>query len=138
MTAMPTLLYIAAVIAAIQYLAHTILFLRAKPSHGQDEIELVERMQSLRWNFNGFERSYWNFYFGYGLLAILWGIIEIILLWQLAALASTSSVSIAPLVATLLIANIGHAVLTFRYFFLVPVIFDCLIAIVLAVALFKY
>jgi hypothetical protein len=59
------------------------------------------------------------------------------LLWQVAALSSTPSISVAPLVATLLVANIAHAVLALRYFFLAPVMFDCVIAIVLAVALFK-
>lgn len=131
------MLRIAAVLAAIQYGAHVFLFLTAKPSHGTEEIELVQRMQSLRWNFRGFRRSYWDFYFGYGLLVILWGVIEVILLWQLASIASASSVSIAPLVATLLAANIAHAILTLRYFFLIPVIFDVLIALVLGVSLFR-
>ena len=134
---MSTLLRIAAVVAAIQYIAHGILFLSAKPSHGSDEIDLVERMKSLRWNFRGFERSYWNFYFGYGLIVILWGVVEVVLLWQLARLAGASSASVAPLVATLLAANIGHAILTLRYFFLIPAIFDIMIAILLAVALFR-
>jgi hypothetical protein len=134
---MPTFLRIAAVLAAVQYGAHVILFLRAKPSHGTDEIDLVQRMKSLRWNFGGFRRSYWDFYFGYGLLVILWGVIEVILLWQLAAIASTSPAHVAPLIVTLLAANIAHAVLTIRYFFLIPVIFDSVIAIMLVVALFK-
>jgi hypothetical protein len=59
------------------------------------------------------------------------------LLWQLSSFAGTTSISVAPLVVTLLIANIAHAVLTFRYFFLVPVVFDVVIAIVLAIALLK-
>jgi hypothetical protein len=137
---MSTQLRIAAILALIQYLAHAVLFLRAKeqkPSQGREEIELIERMKSLRWNFQGFQRSYWNFYFGYGLLAILWGIIEIVLLWQLAAIAAVSSVSIGPIVATLVAANIAHGVLTLRYFFLVPVVFDVLIAIVLTFGLSK-
>jgi hypothetical protein len=41
-------------------------------------------MKGHRWNFSGFTRSYWDFYFGYGLLAIIWGIVEVIILWQLA------------------------------------------------------
>jgi hypothetical protein len=134
---MPTLLRIAAVVAAIQYGAHAFLFLTAKPSHGTEETELVQRMQSLRWHFRGFRRSYWDFYFGYGLLVIVWGFIEVILLFQLASIASTSSVSVAPLVTTLLAANIGHAILTLRYFFLIPVIFDLVIAILLGIALFR-
>ncbi len=131
------LLYIAAALALVQYIAHAFLFLRAKPSHGQDEIDVVTAMKSHRWNFSGFSRSYWDFYFGYGLLAILWGIIEIFLLWQLAGIAGISSVSITAFLILLLAANIGHAILTLRYFFLVPAIFDFLIALVLVLALLK-
>lgn len=134
---MPTLLRIAAVVAAIQYGAHAILFLTAKPTHGAEEVDLLQRMRSLRWHVRGFQRSYWEFYFGYGLLVILWGIIEVVLLWQLAVLAGSSAASVAPLVATLLAANIAHALLTLRYFFLIPVVFDGVIAILLALALFK-
>ena len=94
-------------------------------------------MKGHRWNFSGFTRSYWDFYFGYGLLAIIWGIVEVIILWQLATLAREGSVSVRPVIATLLGANVAHAALTFRYFFLQPVVFDLLIAIVLALALFK-
>src|SRR5690242_1388958 len=121
---MSTMLRIAAVVVAIQYGAHTIMFLTAKPSHGADEVDLVQRMKSSKWKFGGFERSYWDFYFGYGLLAILWGVIEVILLWQCASLATSSPASAAPLLGTLLAANIGHAILTLRYFFLIPAAFD--------------
>ena len=91
-------------------------------------------MKSRKWNFRGFLRSYWDFYFGYGMLVILWGVIEVVLLWQLAALSAASE-SVAPLIITLLVANIGHALLTLRYFFLIPVVFDVLIAIVLGLSL---
>lgn len=129
-------LRIAAVLASIQYLAHAVLFLRAKPQHGKDEVDLLEQMKRKTWKFNGFERSYWDFYLGYGLLAILWGAVEIAILWLLVSTASTSSVSV-PLVGILLVANVAHAALTLRYFFITPVIFDLLIAIILALVLFK-
>ncbi len=134
---MSLLLSIAAVLASIQYLAHTVLFLRAKPQHGKDEADLLARMKGQRWKFNGFERSYWDFYFGYGLLAILWGYVEIAILWQLVFMARNGSVSVVPLVAILLAANVAHAALTLRYFFLTPVIFDLLIAIILGLVIFK-
>src|SRR5581483_5785375 len=59
-TLMSLLLRIAAVLASIQYLAHAVLLLRAKPQHGKDEADLLEQMQRQRWKFNGFERSYWD------------------------------------------------------------------------------
>lgn len=129
-----TLLRIAFVVVMIQYLAHAILFLRAKPSHGKEETELVEAMKRNRWNFGGFQRSYWNFYFGYGLLVILWGLAEAAIIWQMVTLSKTSSVEIKPLIAILFFVNIIHAILTLKYFFITPVIFDCIVAILLAIA----
>lgn len=130
------LLKIAAIVALIQYGSHAVLFLRAKPSHGQDEVDLVSAMRSRRWSFNGFERSYWDFYFGYGLLVILWGVVEIVLLWLLAALANLA-VPITAIVMLLLVANIAHGILALRYFFLVPAIFDLLVVIPLFLALLR-
>ena len=127
------LLGVAAGLAFIQYTAHSFLFLRARPTHGQEEAELVAAMKSHRWDFAGRSRGYWDFYFGYGLLAILWGVVEILLLWWMSVLAATTPV--APLIAILLLANIGHAILTLRYFFPLPAVFDLLIAMVLIVAL---
>ncbi len=134
---MPTsvLLRVAAILGVIQYAAHAWLFLAATPKHGHEEVELLQAMKSRRWRFGGFTRSYWDFYFGYGLMAILWGVIEMVLSWQLPGLVGTHSASVAPLIAAFLVANIGHAILTLRYFFLTPVIFDILIAIVLGAAL---
>jgi hypothetical protein len=119
----------------IQYVAHAILFLRATPLHGQEEVDVINAMKFHRWKFSGFMRSYWDFYFGYGLLAILWGLIEIVLLWDLARLSHTPGVHMSPFIGLLLFANVAHAILTMRYFFLQPVIFDFLIGVVLLLAL---
>lgn len=130
-----TFLRIAFVLAIVQYAAHARLFLSASPRHGQDERDLVAAMKSGRWNFGGFTRSYWDFYFGYGLLAIMWGVIEIALLWALTTVAGAQTASLTALIVILLAANVGHAVLTLRYFFLIPAIFDVIISIVLVAAL---
>lgn len=91
-------------------------------------------MKLHRWNFKGFKRSYWDFYWGYGLLAILFGLFEAALLWQMIIFARTPSIEIKPLIAILFLANIAHALLTLKYFFLLPVIFDILVAIFLVLA----
>jgi len=131
-----TILRIALGAAAIQYIAHTILFLSAKPNHGEDEINLINAMKSNRWNFNGFKRSYWDFYFGYGLLAIFFGIVEIALLWQLSIIPQNFLPIIKPIIAVLIFANILHGILTLKYFFLLPVVFDLVVTILLALAYF--
>lgn len=127
------LLGVAAGIAFVQYCAHSILFLRGRPTHGNEEVELVEAMKSHRWSFAGRPRSYWDFYFGSGLMLIVWGFAEVLLLWRVAVLST--AVSVAPLVVILLLANVGHAILALRYFFPLPAVFDGLVAIALVLAL---
>jgi len=131
-----TILRIALGAAAIQYIAYTILFLSAKPKHGQDEINLINAMKSNRWDFNGFKRSYWDFYFGYGLLAILFGIVEIALLWQLSIIPQNFLPIIKPIIVVLFFANVLHGILTVKYFFLLPPVFDLVVTILLALAYF--
>ncbi len=130
------LIRVAAAIAFIQYTAHTFLFLSAKPTHGQEEVAIVNSMKAKRFDFSGFQRGYWDFYFGYGLLVILWGAIEVVLLWLIGALVAAHPESARPFVALLLIGNIAHAVLAGRYFFLVPVLFDTAVALCLGCALY--
>jgi len=76
-------LRLASLLALLQYCAHAFLFLSARPTHGAAEAAVIDAMKGHRFEFSGLTRSYWDFYFGYGLLAILWGLVEIVLLWQL-------------------------------------------------------
>ena len=71
-----TLLRVASILAAVQYIAHTFLFLSATPTHGPAERAVIDAMHSHRFGVAGFARSYWDFYFGYGLLTILSGVIR--------------------------------------------------------------
>lgn len=122
------ILRLAAVFAAVQYIAHAILFLSATPKHGAEEVAVIDAMKAHRFEFSGFSRSYWNFYFGYGLLGILWGVVEVVLLWQLAKLAEADPRQVRPTIGLLVAANAAHALLTGTYFFPAPVIFDVLVA----------
>jgi hypothetical protein len=127
-----TILRIAAVLAAVQGTAHGTLFLRAKPRHGAAEVAVIEAMKSNRFDFAGAVRSYWDFYFGYGLEAASICIVEAVFFWQLAKIATTQPTLVRPIVALFIVANIGHALLTARYFFYVPIAFDLLLAACLA------
>ena len=121
-----TILRIASALAALQYGAHASLFLLAASTHGPGKMAEIAATRL---------HSYWDFYFGYGLLAILSGLIEVVLLWQLASLAKTNPERIRPMTALFVLANGAHAFLVWKYFsLLVPVGFDVLIAILLGYA----
>jgi hypothetical protein len=125
-------LRLASLLALLQYCAHALLFLSARPTHGAAEAAVIDAMKAHRFEFSGLTRSYWDFYFGYGLLAILWGLVEVVLLWQLPTLAANDLSRVRPTVALLILANVAHAALAWTYFFPAPVIGDVVVAACLA------
>jgi hypothetical protein len=125
------LLRVAAVLASIQGVAHGGLFIAAKPRYGAQEVAVIEAMKTYRF-FAGGTRSYWDIYFGYGLIAAGVCLVEAVLLWQLGRVAAANPPLARPIIALLVAANLAHLVLVGRYFmFLVPMAFDVLIAALL-------
>jgi len=123
---------VASAVAVLQWAAHTTMFVRATPRHGPEEVAVVETMQSHRFAFAGASRSYWDFYYGYGLMAAFVVLIEAVLFWQLAG-AVTDAPRLTRSIAVLFLAfNVGHALLAARYFFVTPIVPDVLIAVCLA------
>src|SRR6266849_1006727 len=126
------LLRILAVVALLQFIGHGALFVRARPVHGPEEVAIVEAMRSRAFKFAAAPRSYWVMYFGYGLEAAFICLVEALLFWQLATIAGTTPAIVRPTIALFLVANVAHAILVMRYFFLVPLVPDILIALLLA------
>ena len=130
-----TLLRITAILTLAQFCAHATLFLTYVPSHGPDEVSVIQTMQSHYFSFSGSPRSYWDFYFGYGLLSAFNCLLEAVLFWQLAGIAQATPTFIRPVAALFLLANIGYAILVRTYFFPLPSYFDIAIAILLGLVL---
>jgi len=121
------LLRVAAILAAVQGAAHAALFISAKPRHGDAEVAVVTAMKVNRFFRGGL--SYWDYYFGYGLMAASVCLVEAVLFWQLATVAQTRPLLARPMIGLFVAANVGHAVLLVRYFkFPLPIAFDLLIA----------
>jgi hypothetical protein len=120
-------LRVASILALIQYGAHALLFLTR--SLGRDPGPVAALAASRT-------HSYWDFYFGYGVLAILSGVIEAILLWQLALIAKRHAGEVRPVIVLFIFANIAHAFVVWRYFsLLAPIVFDVVIAMLLGFGL---
>lgn len=124
---------IAAVLALVQGIAHATLIVFASPKHGPEEVAIIDTMKSRRFNFLGAQRSYWDFYFGYALIAAIICLVEAALFWQAAGLGPTV---IRPVAGVFIAYNLVHAGLAWRYFFITPIVADLLItACLVAVAL---
>ncbi len=132
-----TFLRIAAVVALLQFAAHTSLVVFSSPKHGPEEVAVVQAMKTHRFNFLGSQRSYWDFYFGYALEAAFICLIEAVLFWQLAGGMSTSPLLIRSIAALFILFNAVHVVLAWKYFFITPIIPDLLIMACLGLAFLK-
>ena len=134
----PTLfLRIAAGLTLLHCVLHTLGGVFGSPQHGQEEISVIETMRSHHFDFLGSMRSYWDFFFGYGLFVTIMLFIEAVLFWQLGTMAKANAAWTKPIVALFFLNYVAIAMVSWRYFFIAPVVNELLIAACLAVAFVK-
>lgn len=127
-------LRIASVLTFIHAVLHTIGGVFGKVEPGP-EAAAVAAMKANRFLLMGNLRSFWDFYFGFGLALTIFMTAESILMWQLASLAKTEARRLRPMMITFLVAYAVLATNSNMYFFIAPVITEILIAACFAVAI---
>ena len=95
---------------------------------------VIDAMKSDHFPVIGMSRSYWDFYFGFGLIISVMQLFQAILLWQLGTLAKTGAGHLRPIIAVFCVSIVINAVLSWIYFFPIPFVMAVLIAICLALA----
>jgi hypothetical protein len=128
-------LRVASVLSVLHCIGHTIggVFGVDAPL-GTKEGAVVEVMKSNQFDVMGATRSYWDFLIGYGLTISVSSLIQAVVFWQLAGLAKTEPGRVRPIIAAFFFANLGFAILAWRYFFMPPFVGAVLTTIVLGVA----
>jgi hypothetical protein len=129
----PLLLRIAAVITFLYFAGHT-SGIPWTPVLGPREIPVIEAMKSHPFALDGFRRTYWDLYFGFGLIISGFLLVQAVVLWQLSSLAKTDALRVRPIVASFFVAFIANAVLSWKYFFAIPVFTAVAISACLAFA----
>ena len=82
----------------------------------------------------GNTRTYWDFYYGFGVIIIGYLAVQSVVLWQLAELARVNPSQVRPIIAAFFVAFAVNAVLAWTYFFALPAILAGAIAVCLAFA----
>ena len=95
---------------------------------------VLETMKSHSFEEQGFKGTYWDLYFGFGLIISVYLLVQAVVLWQVASLAKADAVRVRPILVSFLIAFVINAALSWKYFVVVPVVMAGLIAICLAIA----
>jgi hypothetical protein len=127
-------LRIASVLTLIHAALHTIGGVFGKAAPGPQQAA-VTAMQVNQFQVMGVTRTFWDFYMGFGLVVSVFLTMEAIVFWQLGSLAKMDALRLRPVLATFLIGFLGVAVVSYRYFFVAPVITEILIALCLGLAI---
>ena len=92
------------------------------------ESDVLRAMRSFRMDAQGVQRSYLDFYLGFGWSLSVYLILQAVLLWQIATLDKVSPASARPMIAVFVIANALGAVVAEQFIFAIPMAFFLAIA----------
>lgn len=127
------LLRLASVISLFFAAGHTLGGLKSWSPIG--ETDVLAAMRTFRFDVAGVNRSYLEFYRGFGFLLSACLAMQAILLWQLGNLARADRIQARPFVLTFFVVSIATGVLTWRFLFPLPVYFCAALTACLGLAL---
>jgi hypothetical protein len=123
-----SLLYkVSAVLLILFALGHTIGFRQVDPRWNADGV--VSGMQSVSFEVQGFRRSYWDFYAGFGFFVSVLLVFAAVLAWQLGSMPREALAAIPVIRWSFAICFVVTTAFTWRYFFVAPGVFSSLVAL---------
>ena len=113
-------------------IGHTLGFRQSDPTWGVDT--LLSSMRSIHFEVQGFSRTYWDLFVGAGLFVSVFLLFAAVLAWQLGGLSAETLARMRPTAWALALCFVAVTILSWKYFFLVPIVFSLLITVCLVVA----
>ncbi len=123
---------IASVLLLLFAIGHTLGFRMTDPKLGVGS--LIASLQTLHFQVQGFSRTFWDFYVGFGLFISVFLVFAASLAWQLSGLKPETLALVQDIRWGLAICFAAETVLTWRYFFIGPIVFSILITACLIAA----
>lgn len=105
------------------------------PTGDSAPTSVVEAMKSVSFDAMGSKRTYWDFYFGFGVSISIYLFVQAAALWFLATLAKTQAAFVRPFVLLFLLSYAVNAYVTWRYFFVLPLVLSIAMVVCLTLAL---
>ncbi len=124
---------VAAVLTLIHAVLHTIGGVFGSINRGPEAIAAAA-MKSNQFMAMGNLRTFWDFYLGMGLAVSLFLTMESVVFWFLASLARSHASELRPILIVFAFGYLAFAIDSYRYFFLAPVMVECIIALCLVAA----
>ena len=127
-----TLLRIASVISLVFTAGHTLGGLQKWSPMGENEV--LKAMTAVRFDTMGANRSYLDFFMGFGWSISVLMLLQTVLLWQLASLARADAARVRPMIAAFALATLATGVIAWRFIFPIPALFSSALVILLVAA----
>src|ERR1700719_2830920 len=121
---------VAAVLLVLFDVGHTSGFPWSDPKWGVD----LGSMQSTHFHIMGFNRTYWDFYVGFGLFVSVFFLLAVVLAWQLGGLPPESVARMRGTAWTFALCFAAITVLAWKYFFIIPIVFSIAVTFCLTAA----
>jgi hypothetical protein len=125
-----TLYTTATVLLLLFAIGHQLGFRKVDPSWHADQV--VQAMQNVRMDVGGFQRTYWDFFSGFGFFVTALLLFSALTAWTLGH--SSAGADLGLLRWSMALCYVVIAVLTWLNFFLVPGIFATAVALCLVAA----
>ncbi|HJZ72343.1 MAG TPA: hypothetical protein VKE51_11425 [Vicinamibacterales bacterium] len=126
------LLRIASVISLVFTAGHSLGGLQEWSPMGENDV--LKAMRAVRFDTMGANRSYLDFFLGFGWSISVAMLLQTMLLWQLAALAQPNAARVRPMIAVFALATLASGVIAWRFVFPVPALFSGALVFVLSAA----
>jgi cobalamin biosynthesis protein CobD/CbiB len=118
---------IASVLLVLFAAGHTLGFRQILPEWGVGPV--VASMRAIHFNAQGFNRTYYDFYVGFGFFVSVFLLFLAVLAWQLGGMRREILASIPQVTWSLAVCSLAITVLSWKYFFAVPIVFSMLITL---------
>ena len=120
---------VAAVFLLLFAVAHTLGFRQSDPKWGVDA--LLNSMRSIHFDVMGFSRTYWDLFVAAGLSVGVFYLFAAILAWQLGSLPAETLPRMRGIAWAFALCFAAITVVSWRYLFLLPVVFALVITVCL-------
>jgi hypothetical protein len=125
-------LRISSIISLLFAIGHTLGGLKYWSPMGDNPV--LQAMRTVRFNALGVNRSYFDFYMGFGYSISVSQAMLTILLWQFATLAQTDSLRVRPMIIVVALAIAVGGLIAWRFIFPVPALFSLALVATLIMA----
>jgi hypothetical protein len=126
------MLQISAVIAFLFAVGHTLGGRKKWSPMGDNAV--LKAMTDVRFDTMGANRSYLDFFMGFGWSLSVLMLLEAVLLWQMASLVVSNVEAVRPMIAAFAVATLTGGVIAWRFIFPVPAAFSGLFLAALVAA----